>query len=280
VPADRAKQMLFHYAQKHKEVVVLYMLSGINRNGIHIIDLVPKDKLEKSKDNLSVIISLHVYSLQNKLNDSTSLYTLDHSEILSMENDSPYSNAFITNKWSAIEFKEGNETGTHRANDELVNNSKKEILRQKEEEKQREDEMSRQERNKRKMNEAEKNKTSKKKSKNVKDVKEPQKGNLTNFFTTVTKESKNSKGYFVVEDVKEPIKKEEPTPVKIEDEIEQDPEPPKESHVKEPKEIIKETTKFTNKKKSKSKLPDPKQGQITSFFKVQTTKKKVKIFLE
>jgi len=91
---------------------------------------------------------------------------------------------------------------------------------------------------------------------------------LTNFFTTSTKESKNSKGYLVIEDVKEEI------PIKTEEKPNKENENRNETEVNPVKDFFnlkeKEITPPKKKRKQKQQQQDntAKQGQITSFFKV------------
>jgi len=216
VSADTAKQMLYNYSQKHQNIQILYMLSGIEKEGGYSIKIVPADKLQDEKKKLSNITSLHIYSLQQKVpNTSTMLYTIDQDYILNKEKESNHDflNDFVTNKWSGVEFKEGSIAGEARAKAEIKEQNEKKENKLRALEVIKKDEESRQEKLKRKSeSDKQQSKLTKKKSgKNLKAKEKEQKGNLNNFFIS-TKESKNSKGYLVIEDVKEeiPIKTEEP----------------------------------------------------------------------
>ncbi|CAL4078367.1 unnamed protein product, partial [Meganyctiphanes norvegica] len=87
VPANVAKQMLYHFVQEQRNkdndaLNVTYLLSGIadGDNGkVHKVMVVREENLEVVKRTLKEIISVHVYSVaKSKLSDLANLYTADY----------------------------------------------------------------------------------------------------------------------------------------------------------------------------------------------------------
>ncbi|XP_034468876.1 DNA polymerase delta subunit 3 isoform X2 [Hippoglossus hippoglossus] len=101
VHVNTAKQMLFHYLDhKRKEssaqLHATYLVSGKfvdNGQASHKVSVVREDKLEDVKAKMSLIVSVHVYSVQKALlKDSGPLYSVDYDAVKdNFENCSKYS---------------------------------------------------------------------------------------------------------------------------------------------------------------------------------------------
>uniref|UniRef100_A0A8C3G620 DNA polymerase delta subunit 3 n=1 Tax=Cyclopterus lumpus TaxID=8103 RepID=A0A8C3G620_CYCLU len=101
VHVNTAKQMLFHYLDhKRKEssaqLNATYLVSGKfvdNGQTCHKVSVVKEDKLEDFKSKMSLIVSVHVYSVQKALlKDSGPLYSVDYDAVKdNMKNCSRYS---------------------------------------------------------------------------------------------------------------------------------------------------------------------------------------------
>ncbi|KAM8849978.1 DNA polymerase delta subunit 3 isoform 3-T3 [Spinachia spinachia] len=101
VHVNTAKQMLFHYLdQKRKEssarLHATYLVSGrfvANGQSSHTVSLVKEEQLEDFKSKMSLIVSVHVYSVQKALlKDSGPLYSVDYDAVKdNLENCSRYS---------------------------------------------------------------------------------------------------------------------------------------------------------------------------------------------
>ncbi|XP_054623320.1 DNA polymerase delta subunit 3 isoform X2 [Dunckerocampus dactyliophorus] len=103
VHVNTAKQMLFHYLDhKRKEssaqLHATYLVSGKcvdNGHTSHKVSLVREDQLEDFKSKMSLIVSVHVYSVQKALlKDSGPLYAVDY--------DAVKDNLLNCSKYSAI----------------------------------------------------------------------------------------------------------------------------------------------------------------------------------
>nr|XP_019966985.1 PREDICTED: DNA polymerase delta subunit 3 [Paralichthys olivaceus] len=90
VHVNTAKQMLFHYLDhKRKEssaqLHATYLVSGKfvdNGQTSHKVSVVREDKLEDTKAKMSLIVSVHVYSVQKALlKDSGPLYSVDYDAV-------------------------------------------------------------------------------------------------------------------------------------------------------------------------------------------------------
>ncbi|CAB1421307.1 unnamed protein product [Pleuronectes platessa] len=90
VHVNTAKQMLFHYLDhKRKEssaqLHATYLVSGkfVNKGqASHKVSVVREDKLEDVKAKMSLIVSVHVYSVQKALlKDSGPLYSVDYDAV-------------------------------------------------------------------------------------------------------------------------------------------------------------------------------------------------------
>ncbi|XP_062261167.1 DNA polymerase delta subunit 3 [Platichthys flesus] len=101
VHVNTAKQMLFHYLDhKRKEssaqLHATYLVSGKfvdNGQASHKVSVVREDKLEDVKAKMSLIVSVHVYSVQKALlKDSGPLYSVDYDAVKdNFQNCSKYS---------------------------------------------------------------------------------------------------------------------------------------------------------------------------------------------
>ncbi|KAI9522629.1 hypothetical protein NQZ68_034302 [Dissostichus eleginoides] len=101
VHVNTAKQMLFHYLDhKRKEssaqLHATYLVSGKcvdNGQASHKVSVIKEDKLEDFKSKMSLIVSVHVYSVQKALlKDSGPLYSVDYDAVKdNMKNCSKYS---------------------------------------------------------------------------------------------------------------------------------------------------------------------------------------------
>ncbi|XP_070830414.1 DNA polymerase delta subunit 3 [Chaetodon trifascialis] len=101
VHVNTAKQMLFHYLDhKRKEssaqLHATYLVSGKfvdNGQTSHKVSVVKEDQLEDFKSKLSLIVSVHVYSVQKALlKDSGPLYSVDYDAVKdNLKNCSRYS---------------------------------------------------------------------------------------------------------------------------------------------------------------------------------------------
>ncbi|XP_056277348.1 DNA polymerase delta subunit 3 [Pseudoliparis swirei] len=90
VHVNTAKQMLFHYLDhKRKEssaqLNATYLVSGKfvdNGQSSHRVSVVKEDKLEDCKSKMSLVVSVHVYSVQKALlKDSGPLYGVDYDAV-------------------------------------------------------------------------------------------------------------------------------------------------------------------------------------------------------
>ncbi|XP_062602708.1 DNA polymerase delta subunit 3-like isoform X2 [Saccostrea cucullata] len=111
VHVNEAKQMLYTFVEKQRKkkenVTATYFVSGLSkpRDGIQLYTctVVPEEDLESYKDSLSMIHSVHVYSVQKaSLKDSNSLYTADY--------DSVKENLFDIHKYSSIKYDKAKPT--------------------------------------------------------------------------------------------------------------------------------------------------------------------------
>ncbi|XP_041805963.1 DNA polymerase delta subunit 3 isoform X1 [Chelmon rostratus] len=101
VHVNIAKQMLFHYLDhKRKEssaqLHATYLVSGKfvdNGQKSHKVSIVKEDQLEDFKSKMSLIVSVHVYSVQKALlKDSGPLYSVDYDAVKdNLKNCSRYS---------------------------------------------------------------------------------------------------------------------------------------------------------------------------------------------
>ncbi|KAM4727484.1 DNA polymerase delta subunit 3 isoform 2-T2 [Anableps anableps] len=101
VHVNTAKQMLYHYLEhKRKEsspqLHATYLVSGkFEDNGqtCHKVSVVREDQLEDFKSKMSLIVSVHVYSVQKALlKDSGPLYSVDYDAVKdNLKNCSRYS---------------------------------------------------------------------------------------------------------------------------------------------------------------------------------------------
>uniref|UniRef100_A0A671VZW2 DNA polymerase delta subunit 3 n=1 Tax=Sparus aurata TaxID=8175 RepID=A0A671VZW2_SPAAU len=101
VHVNIAKQMLFHYLDhKRKEssaqLHATYLVSGKfvdNGQTSHKVSVVKEDQLEDVKSKMSLIVSVHVYSIQKALlKDSGPLYAVDYDAVKdNLKNCSTYS---------------------------------------------------------------------------------------------------------------------------------------------------------------------------------------------
>uniref|UniRef100_A0A7N6AJM4 DNA polymerase delta subunit 3 n=1 Tax=Anabas testudineus TaxID=64144 RepID=A0A7N6AJM4_ANATE len=101
VHVNTAKQMLYHYLDhKRKEssaqLHATYLVSGKfvdNGQTSHRVSVVREDQLEDFKSKLSLIVSVHVYSVQKALlKDSSTLYSVDYDAVKdNLKNCSRYS---------------------------------------------------------------------------------------------------------------------------------------------------------------------------------------------
>ncbi|KAM8727190.1 DNA polymerase delta subunit 3 isoform 1-T1 [Acanthopagrus schlegelii] len=101
VHVNIAKQMLFHYLDhKRKEssaqLHATYLVSGKfvdNGQTSHKVSVVKEDQLEDVKSKMSLVVSVHVYSVQKALlKDSGPLYTVDYDAVKdNLKNCSKYS---------------------------------------------------------------------------------------------------------------------------------------------------------------------------------------------
>ncbi|XP_062521598.1 DNA polymerase delta subunit 3-like isoform X2 [Corticium candelabrum] len=110
VNVNQAKRMLFEFvteqrAKKSDNILnVIYMVSGLKRDSptaeiTQLVTLVSEDQLDKVKQGLQPVTSVHVYSVQKfKPKDLNVLYTADYE--LQREN------LHESNKWSCITCKE------------------------------------------------------------------------------------------------------------------------------------------------------------------------------
>lgn len=90
VHVNTAKQMLYHYLDhKRKEssaqLHATYLLSGKfvdNGQTSHKVSVVKEDQLEDMKSKMSLVVSVHVYSVQKaSLKDSGPLYSVDYDAV-------------------------------------------------------------------------------------------------------------------------------------------------------------------------------------------------------
>ncbi|KAI3374655.1 hypothetical protein L3Q82_021226 [Scortum barcoo] len=90
VHVNTAKQMLFHYLDhKRKEssaqLHATYLVSGKfvdNGQTSHKVSIVKEDQLEDFKSKMSLIVSVHIYSVQKALlKDSGPLYSVDYDAV-------------------------------------------------------------------------------------------------------------------------------------------------------------------------------------------------------
>ncbi|KAM6919589.1 DNA polymerase delta subunit 3 isoform 2-T2 [Lycodopsis pacificus] len=101
VHVNTAKQMLFHYLDhKRKEssaqLHATYLVSGKfvdNGQASHKVSVIKEDQLEDFKSKMSLIVSVHVYSVQKALlKDSGPLYSVDYDAVKdNLKNCSRYS---------------------------------------------------------------------------------------------------------------------------------------------------------------------------------------------
>ncbi|XP_059200720.1 DNA polymerase delta subunit 3 [Centropristis striata] len=101
VHVNTAKQMLYHYLDhKRKEssaqIHATYLVSGKfvdNGQTCHKVSVVKEDQLEDFKSKLSLLVSVHVYSVQKALlKDSGPLYSVDYDAVKdNLKNCSRYS---------------------------------------------------------------------------------------------------------------------------------------------------------------------------------------------
>ncbi|XP_067331317.1 DNA polymerase delta subunit 3 isoform X2 [Channa argus] len=101
VHVNTAKQMLYHYLDyKRKEssaqLHATYLVSGKfvdNGQASHRVSVVREDQLEDFKSKMSLIVSVHVYSVQKALlKDSCPLYSVDYDAVKdNLKNCSRYS---------------------------------------------------------------------------------------------------------------------------------------------------------------------------------------------
>ncbi|XP_054452340.1 DNA polymerase delta subunit 3 isoform X2 [Anoplopoma fimbria] len=101
VHVNTAKQMLYHYLDhKRKEssaqLHATYLVSGKfvdNGQTSHKVSVVKEDQLEDFKSKMSLLVSVHVYSIQKALlKDSGPLYSVDYDAVKdNMQNCSRYS---------------------------------------------------------------------------------------------------------------------------------------------------------------------------------------------
>ncbi|XP_075954461.1 DNA polymerase delta subunit 3 isoform X2 [Anarhichas minor] len=101
VHVNTAKQMLFHYLDhKRKEssaqLHATYLVSGKfvdNGQTSHKVSVIKEDQLEDFKSKMSLIVSVHVYSVQKALlKDSGPLYSVDYDAVKdNLKNCSRYS---------------------------------------------------------------------------------------------------------------------------------------------------------------------------------------------
>lgn len=103
VHVNTAKQMLYHYLEhKRKEssgpLHATYLVSGKSVDKgqtCHKVAVVREEELEEAKSKLSVVVSVHVYSVHKALlRDSAPLYSVDY--------DAVRSNLLDCNRYSAI----------------------------------------------------------------------------------------------------------------------------------------------------------------------------------
>lgn len=90
VHVNTAKQMLFHYLDHKRretsaQLHATYLVSGKfvdNGQASHKVSVVREDKLEDVKSKMSLIVSVHVYSVQKALlKDSGPLYSVDYDAV-------------------------------------------------------------------------------------------------------------------------------------------------------------------------------------------------------
>ncbi|XP_024135369.1 DNA polymerase delta subunit 3 [Oryzias melastigma] len=101
VHVNTAKQMLYHYLEhKRKEsspqLHATYLVTGKfvgNGQTCHKVSIVREDQLEDFKSKMSLIVSVHVYSVQKALlKDSGPLYSVDYDAVKdNLKNCSKYS---------------------------------------------------------------------------------------------------------------------------------------------------------------------------------------------
>ncbi|XP_038146702.1 DNA polymerase delta subunit 3 [Cyprinodon tularosa] len=107
VHVNTAKQMLYHYLEHKRkgsspQLHATYLVSGkLEGNGqtCHHVSLVREDQLEDFKSKMSLIVSVHVYSVQKALlKDSGPLYSVDYDAVKdNLKNCSKYSSIRCTN---------------------------------------------------------------------------------------------------------------------------------------------------------------------------------------
>ncbi|XP_020620218.1 DNA polymerase delta subunit 3-like isoform X1 [Orbicella faveolata] len=104
VPVNKAKQMLYAFAQKQKtsksasHLNITYIVGGrcsLDGEKVHRYVITQDENLEETKKSFSVVTSLHIYSIQKcQLKDSNSLYTVDYDMQRQHNNES--------NRWSHV----------------------------------------------------------------------------------------------------------------------------------------------------------------------------------
>ncbi|XP_018533733.1 DNA polymerase delta subunit 3 isoform X2 [Lates calcarifer] len=121
VHVNTAKQMLYHYLDhKRKEssaqLHATYLVSGKfvdNGQTSHKISVVREDQLEDFKAKMSLIVSVHVYSVQKALlKDSSPLYSVDYDAVKdNLKNCSKYSAIHCTSAvpMSSLELQQRRE---------------------------------------------------------------------------------------------------------------------------------------------------------------------------
>ncbi|XP_035994514.1 DNA polymerase delta subunit 3 [Fundulus heteroclitus] len=118
VHVNTAKQMLYHYLEhKRKEsspqLHATYLVTGkLEDNGqtSHRVSVIREDQLEDFKSKMSLLVSVHVYSVQKALlKDSGPLYTVDYDAVKdNLKNCSKYSAIRCPNAvpMSAVELQQ------------------------------------------------------------------------------------------------------------------------------------------------------------------------------
>ncbi|XP_071347701.1 DNA polymerase delta subunit 3 isoform X2 [Trachinotus anak] len=101
VHVNTAKQMLYHYLDHKRnessaQLHATYLVSGKfvdNGQASHKVSVVREDQLEDFKAKMSLIVSVHVYSIQKALlKDSSPLYSVDYDAVKdNLKNCSRYS---------------------------------------------------------------------------------------------------------------------------------------------------------------------------------------------
>lgn len=100
VHVNKAKQLLNEYITDHftkgkNDLNVYYAISGFQKcsgHKIHKLAVVPKDELEKIKEDFCALSSIHIYSIQKCSSlDECSLYTSDYLLVKSFDEPSVFS---------------------------------------------------------------------------------------------------------------------------------------------------------------------------------------------